>query len=94
MVLLLVSSGTVDVEAIRDAARNNPKNVRFADLAKLCEAHFGSPRTKRGSHLVYRMPWQGDPRVNLQNDKGKAKEYQVRQVLKAIDRLESQQGER
>ncbi len=84
----------MDVKAIRDAARNNPKNVRFADLAKLCEAHFGPPRTKRGSHLVYRMPWQGDPRVNLQNDNGKAKEYQVRQVLKAIERLESEQEDR
>ncbi len=84
----------MDAKAIRDAARNNPKNIRFADLAKLCEAHFGSPRTKRGSHLVYRMPWQGDPRVNIQNVNGKAKEYQVRQVLRAIERLESEQGDR
>ncbi|MEI6371653.1 MAG: hypothetical protein WCO49_18400 [Nostocales cyanobacterium ELA608] len=30
------------------------------------------------------MPWGGDPRVNIQNDKGKAKRYQVRQVLDAI----------
>ncbi|NCW99648.1 MAG: toxin HicA, partial [Betaproteobacteria bacterium] len=28
-----------------------------------------------------------DPRVNIQNDKGKAKAYQVRQVLLAIERL-------
>jgi CHASE3 domain sensor protein len=27
-------------------------------------------------------------RVNIQNDKGKAKAYQVRQVLKAIDKKE------
>jgi hypothetical protein len=33
------------------------------------------------------MPWQGDPRVNIQNDKGKAKAYQVRQVVMAIERL-------
>ena len=82
-----------DAEAIRDAARKNPKGVRFADLAKLCEAHFGKPRRRRGSHHVYRMPWQGDPRVNIQSDKGMAKEYQVRQVLKAIDRLETRRGE-
>jgi hypothetical protein len=30
---------------------------------------------------------QGDPRINIQNDKGKAKAYQVRQVLMAIDKL-------
>jgi hypothetical protein len=37
----------------------------------------------------YRLtPWPGDPRVNIHNDKGKAKAYQVRQVLKAIDKKE------
>jgi len=36
--------------------------------------------------------WAGDPRVNIQNDKGKAKAYQVKQVLKAIERLESEYG--
>lgn len=28
-----------------------------------------------------------EPRVNIQNDKGKAKAYQVKQVLLAIERL-------
>ena len=83
----------MDVEAIRDAARNNPKGVRFADLSKLCESHFGEPRQDRGSHRIYRTPWQGNPRVNIQNDKGMAKEYQVRQVLKAIEQIETQHGE-
>jgi hypothetical protein len=30
----------------------------------------------------------GNPRVNIQDDKGYAKAYQVRQVLTAIQRLE------
>jgi hypothetical protein len=34
-----------------------------------------------------RRLWQGDPRVNIQNAKGKAKPYQVRQVLQAIEKL-------
>jgi len=33
------------------------------------------------------MPWGRDPRVNIQSDKGKAKPYQVRQVLDAIEKL-------
>ncbi len=41
-------------------------------------------------HRVYKTPWPGDPRVNIQNEQGKAKAYQVKQVLKAIDRLEEQ----
>ena len=68
--------------------RAAPANVRFRDLCKVCEAYFGSPRQKGGSHLIFKTPWPGDPRVNIQNDGGKAKVYQVRQVLLAIDQLE------
>jgi hypothetical protein len=38
---------------------------------------------------VYRTPWPGDPRVNIQDRDGMAKRYQVRQVLRAIERLEA-----
>ena len=65
----------------------NPKNVRFSDLRKICEHYFGESRQSGSSHCVYRTPWQGDPRVNIQNRKGKAKPYQVRQVLLAIERV-------
>ncbi len=34
-------------------------------------------------------PLPGDPRVNIQNDQGKAKPYQVRQVLTAIEKKEA-----
>ncbi|WP_419938651.1 toxin HicA [Candidatus Palauibacter sp.] len=74
--------------ALVKAIRNNPKNVRFADLARICDECFGEPRQKGTSHRVYRTPWPGDPRVNIQNAQGKAKPYQVRQVIKAIDKLE------
>ena len=40
----------------------------------------------------YRIPWQGDPRVNIQNDRGKTKAYQVKQVLRAIEKLEVNYG--
>ncbi|MFC0574927.1 toxin HicA [Paraburkholderia solisilvae] len=53
----------------------------------MCEAIFGKPRQSGTSHAVFKTPWPGDPRVNIQNDKGKAKAYQVRQVLQAIERL-------
>ena len=87
-------------EKLLDAMRNNPGNVRFADLSKVCDRYFGEPRSKSGSHRKYKTPWRGDPRVNIQDFGGKAKEYQVRQVLEAIDRIEenkhggeSEQGE-
>lgn len=70
--------------------RQAPQNVRFADLAKVCDHCFGAPRQQGTSHRVYRTPWPGDPRVNIQRgDSGKAKAYQVRQVLAAIEKLEA-----
>lgn len=71
--------------------KQHPNNIRFADLCKVCDAYFGEARHKGTSHRVYKTPWQGDPRVNIQNNKGKAKVYQVRQVLKAIERIEENQ---
>ncbi|MBW4039388.1 MAG: toxin HicA [Acidobacteria bacterium] len=75
------------VDKILVQLQNDPTNARFADLLKLCEAYFGEPRHTSGSHVIFKMPWPGDPRVNIQNDHGKAKAYQVRQVLAAIDKL-------
>jgi hypothetical protein len=76
-------------QKILEQMRSEPANIRFADLKKVCEAYFGEPRQSGTSHAIFKTPWPGDPRVNIQDDKGKAKPYQVRQVLLAIDKLES-----
>lgn len=72
--------------------KRNPKGIRFQELCKVCEYYFGEARQTGSSHRVYKTPWLGDPRVNIQNDKGMAKAYQVRQVLKAIERLEEERN--
>lgn len=66
-----------------------PANVRFNDLKRVCEAYFGEPRQDGSSHAIFKTPWPGDPRVNIQNASGKAKPYQVRQVLAAIEQLKN-----
>jgi len=66
----------------------NPKGVRFTDLRKICEYYFGKPRQVSSSHCVFKTPWPGDPRVNIQSKNGKAKPYQVRQVLHALRKFE------
>lgn len=71
--------------------RVSPRNIRYDDLTKVCEHYFGPARISGGSHAVFKTPWPGDPRVNIQNDHGKAKQYQVRQVLAAIDKKEAAQ---
>lgn len=75
------------IDKILEQMKCEPANVRFGDLCKVCEAYFGKPRSYGGSHWVFKTPWQGDPRINIQNDKGKAKACQVRQALLAIERL-------
>lgn len=77
------------VEKVLEQMRLEPANVGFTDLMNVCTTYFGKPRQSGSSHAIFKTPWQGDPRVNIQNAKGKAKPYQVRQVLQAIDKLES-----
>ena len=74
------------IEKIVKRMRDNPKDMKFDDLCEVCGYYIGKPRAK-GSHHIYRTPWQGDPRINIQNNNGKVKAYQVRQVLHAIDKL-------
>ena len=76
------------IKDILQQLRQSPANVRFSELCKICEYYFGEARQSGNSHRIYKTPWQGDPRVNIQNSKGKAKAYQVKQVLNAIERLE------
>ena len=75
------------VGKILEQMRTEPANVRFSELQRVYETYFGKPRQNGSSHAIYKTPWPGNPRVNIQNNKGKAKAYQVRQVLLAIERL-------
>ena len=70
-----------------DSARTSSSNVRFRDLCGLLVRIGYALDRKRGSHLIYRHTWRRDlPIVNLQEGHaGKAKPYQVRQVLGLID---------
>ena len=71
----------------------NPKNVTFGDLLRICIDAFGEPRVK-GSHHVFKVPWPGQPWVNLQKDGKMAKAYQVKQVTTALKKLEDLKNEK
>jgi predicted RNA binding protein YcfA (HicA-like mRNA interferase family) len=64
---------------------NSPRSVRFEDAVALIEA-FGFHQSRvRGSHHLFVRP--GIPElVNLQEVKGEAKPYQLRQFLKIVER--------
>ncbi len=61
------------------------KNIRFADMANLVKGFgFELSRTD-GSHHIYSRS-DIPELVNLQNVKGQAKPYQMRQFLKLVER--------
>jgi len=76
------------IEDILLQMKRNPKGIRYNDLCKVCDYYFGKVRQTSSSHRIYKTPWKGDPRINIQNYKGTAKAYQVKQVLIAIQKLE------
>ncbi|MGL5824724.1 MAG: hypothetical protein ACRCYU_07875 [Nocardioides sp.] len=65
-------------------ASGESENVRYADLCKVCEYYLGLGAARM---RCSRCRGPGDPRVNIQNAKGKAKPYQVRQVLAALEEV-------
>jgi hypothetical protein len=74
-----------------EAMKSNPGGVRFADAVKVATHYFGAPRQQGTSHAVWKMPWPADPRVNLQKGSGgKAKAYQIKQLLAASTKHEQQ----
>ncbi len=80
---------TID-EAIREL-EGHETSTRFPRLVTITTFFFESPRIE-GSHHIFKTPWPGDPRINLQSQKGKAKPYQIRQVVKALRKLKEQGG--
>jgi len=73
-------------------AAANPKGLRFGELTVLVEAFgFRLARTS-GSHHIFEHP-QVPELVNIQDRKGKAKAYQVRQFLDLVERNNLELGD-
>ena len=65
------------------------ENIRFSE-ASACAESFGFQLSRvSGSHHIYLHP-QVTELVNLQNVRGKAKPYQVRQLRQIIERYNLQ----
>ena len=65
--------------------QNNPQGVRFRDLHRVMVAFGFQLKRTTGSHHIYQRP--GIPEaLNLQNVRGKAKPYQVRQFLALVEK--------
>jgi hypothetical protein len=79
-----------DLVALIEAS---PKGVKFKDLVKICDHYFGKPRQNGTSHMIYKTPWYGDPRINIQKDGKQAKPYQAKQVLAAVNKIKEEKND-
>ncbi len=70
----------------------SPKNMRFSEMVTLVEA-FGFRLSRvSGSHHIFVHP-QISQLLNLQEVKGQAKPYQVRQFLELVERYNLELGD-
>jgi predicted RNA binding protein YcfA (HicA-like mRNA interferase family) len=75
----------VRIRKVLDRAIVNPASLSFAELVALAGA-FGFRLSRvSGSHHIFSRPGVSEL-VNLQNVRGRAKPYQVRQLLKLVER--------
>ena len=65
-------------------ALSSPNNLHFNELVSLAEAFGFVLSRSEGSHRIFALP-STTHRLNLQNCKGKAKPYQIRQLLKLVE---------
>jgi predicted RNA binding protein YcfA (HicA-like mRNA interferase family) len=66
---------------------HHTQNVRFSDLCKVVVAFgYKLDRTK-GSHHIYEHPQAPRP-LSLQDCRGQAKPYQIRQLLRDVEEFQ------
>lgn len=78
---------------LRRLARGNFSNVRFGDVRRLVEELAFECRRISGSHYIYAHR-DVDELVNLQEVRGQTKPYQLRQLLRLIERYDLRLEER
>ncbi len=67
--------------------KRNPKNVRFEKLCNAAEGFGFKFRGGKGSHRIY-VREGVEELLNFQNIKGKAKPYQVRQLIRVVEKYD------
>ncbi len=75
----------MDKNDVYNELKKNPKNVHFNKLCSAAELFGFRFRGGKGSHVIYRRDGIKEM-LNFQNIEGRAKPYQVRQLLKIIDK--------
>lgn len=75
-------------------AENSLNNFSFTEICQLAECFGFEFQRQSGSHKIYEHPIlavEQNRLMNFQNFNGKAKPYQVKQLLRAISFLQNEQ---
>ena len=70
---------------LRKLSSGSLRNVRFSDMVRLAEAFGFELNRTSGSHHIF-VHAEVPELVNLQEVKGQAKPYQIRQFLRLVER--------
>lgn len=74
------------IKKLIQKALNSPQNLTFQELCKLCESFGLVCRDITGSHHQYKRMEKPRFTQTITNVDGKAKAYQVRQLMERIKR--------
>lgn len=72
---------------LRKLSAGNLKNVKFSELKQLLKAYGFDLERISGSHHIFVHP-RAKEIVNIQNVKGEAKPYQIKQILQVIEKYD------
>ena len=72
---------------LRRVQQGHVQNVDFADFINLIEGFGFRLRRVRGSHYIFSHPTIPE-RLNVQEEGGQAKGYQIRELLRYVEQYE------
>ena len=71
---------------------NNPANVKFQDFVLIVDAFGFVPARTKGSHNIF-LNKEINEIINIQNYKGEAKPYQIKQFLSLVEKYNLKMGD-
>lgn len=72
-------------DKLLEKARKNPQNLRFDELCTLAESFDFVRRKNSSGHRVYKRNSEPKITITIQDLNGKAKPYQVKQLIRALE---------
>ena len=80
----------VNVKKLLQKAEKSPHNLRFSELVRIIESFGFRIDRVSGSHCIFVHP-DIPELMNVQDRKGQAKSYQIKQLLSLVEKYKLEQ---